>query len=106
MQARILKTFTVHEIYVQVHRDTEIVTGSDLVNCAQKSEELLKLFPGATAIKLDCQDHKSLKMSSNPNMLSMEKRYFISFKTLIQVVSLGITLTNETYNMEVIQRRF
>ena len=81
MQARILKTFTVHEIHVQVHRDTEIVTGSDLVNCPQKSEELLKQFPGATAIKLDCQGHKYLKTFSNPTMLSMEKRYFTAFKT-------------------------
>ena len=59
----------VHEIHVQVHRDTEIVTGPELVNCPQKSEELLKQFPGATAIKLDCQGHKSLKTSSNLNML-------------------------------------
>ena len=39
-------------------------------------------------------------------MQSMKKRYFIAFKTLIQVVPLGITLTNETYNIDIIQRRF
>ena len=65
-----IEDLIVHEIPVQVHRDTEIVSGSGLVNCPQKSEELLKQFPGATAIKLDCQDHKSSKTSSNPNMLS------------------------------------
>ena len=64
-----IKDLLVNEIHVQVHRDTEIVTGSDLVNCPQKSEELLKQFPGATAIKLDCQGHKSLKMSSNSNIV-------------------------------------
>ena len=92
MQARILKTFTVHEIHVQVYRDTEIVTSPELLNCPQKSEELLKQFPGATAIKRDCQGQKSLKTSSNQNILSMEKRYFIAFKTLIYLVPLGITI--------------
>ena len=49
----------VHEI--QVHRDAEIVTGSELVNCSMKSEELLKIFPGATAIELEDISRKSFK---------------------------------------------
>ena len=78
-----IKDLIVHEIHVQVHCDTEIVTSPELLNCSQKSEELLKQFPGASAIKRDCQGQKSLKTSSNQNILSMEKRYFIAFKTLI-----------------------
>ena len=39
-----IEDLIVHEIHVQVHRDTEIVTSPDLLNCPQKSEELLKQF--------------------------------------------------------------
>ena len=68
---------------IQVHCDAEIVTGPELVKCPKKSEELLKMFPGATAIEHEGQGHKSLKTSSYMHMFSMRKRYFIVFKTLM-----------------------
>ena len=100
-----IEDLIVHEIRVQIHRDTEIGTSPELVNYPQKSEELLKQFLGAPPIKLDWQGHKSLETSSNPNMLSMEKRYFIAFKTLIYVVSLGITIVGPHFRIILIALR-
>ena len=68
---------------IQVHRDAEIVTGPELLKCPKKSEELLKMYPGATAIELEGQGHKSLKTSNCSNMFPIEKLYLIVFKTLM-----------------------
>ena len=68
---------------IQVHCDAEIVTGPELVKCPKKSEELLKMFRGATAMELEGQDHKSFNRSSYSHMFPMGKRYLIVFKTLM-----------------------